>query len=213
AKGDPRLRLLVGERQDPVKEWQKRDAERSAAIAQAPDKRDTQADTANLARLSAIDTRIGEIDRRLAADFPDYAAMVSPAPLSIGDVQALLGPDEALVLFLDTPEWRPVAEETFIWVVTKREIRWVRSELGTASLRREVAALRCGLDYDGTWGATGSRCTELLKTDYTEADHRVGKLLPFDPGRAHALYKALFGGVEDVIKGKHLLIVASGALT
>jgi CHAT domain-containing protein len=31
--------------------------------------------------------------------------------------------------------------------------------------------------------------------------------------RAHALYTALFGGVEDVIKGKHLLIVPSGALT
>src|SRR5215831_9772001 len=213
AKGDPRLATLVRERQDLVTEWQKRDAERSAAIAQAPDKRDTQAEAANVARLSAIDTRIGDIDRRLAAEFPDYAAMVSPAPLSIGDVQALLRSDEALVLFLDTPEWKPIPEETFIWVATKREVRWVRSQLGTPSLRREVAALRCGLDYDGTWGATGSRCTELLKTSYTEMDYRDGKPLPFDPGRAHALYKALFEKVEDAIKGKHLLIVASGALT
>ena len=213
AKGDPRLATLVRERQDLVTEWQKRDAERSAAIAQAPDKRDIQAEAANVARLSAIDTRIGDIDRRLTAEFPDYAAMVSPAPLSIGDVQALLRSDEALVVFLDTPEWKPIPEETFIWVATKREVRWVRSKLGTPSLRREVAALRCGLDYDGTWGATGSRCTELLKTSYTEVDYRDGKPLPFDPGRAHALYKALFGKVEDAIKGKHLLIVASGALT
>jgi tetratricopeptide (TPR) repeat protein len=213
AKDDPGLATLVRERQDLVAEWQKGDAARSTAVAQALDKRDAQAEAANVARLSAIDTRIGDIDRRLAAEFPDYAAMVSPAPLSIGDVQALLGSDEAFVLFLDTPEWKPVSEETFIWVVTKREIRWVRSELGTPSLRREVAALRCGLDYDGAWGATDSPCTALLKSDYTEADHRVAKPLPFDRGRAHALYKALFGGVEDVLKGKHLLIVASGALT
>src|SRR5262249_25987632 len=213
AKGNPGLATLVRERQDLVAEWQKRDAARSAAVAQASDKRDAQADAANVARLSAIDTRISDIDRRLAAEFPDYAAMVSPAPQSIGDVQALLGSDEALVLFLDTPEWKPAPEETFIWVVTKKEIRWVRSELGTPSLRHEVAALRCGLDYDGAWSATGSLCTELLKTDYTEADHRVGRPLPFDPGRAHALYKALFTGVEHVIRGKHLLIVASGALT
>jgi len=213
AKGDPGLATLVRERQDLVVEWQKGDAARSAAIAQAPDKRNAQVEAANVARLSAIDTRIGEIDTRLSAEFPDYAAMVSPAPLSIGDVQALLGSDEALVLFLDTPEWKPVPEETFIWVVTKRETRWVRSELGAPSLRREVAALRCGLDYDGAWGATSLPCTELLKTNYTEADHRVGTPLPFDPGRAHALYKSLFGRVEDVIKGKHLLIVASGALT
>jgi CHAT domain-containing protein len=213
AKGDPRLAALVRERQDLVTEWQKRDAARSAAVAQESDKRDAQAEAANAARLSAIDSRIGEIDTRLAAEFPDYAAMVSPAPLSTGDVQALLSSDEVLVLILDTPEWKPTPEETFIWVVTKREIRWVRSELGTPSLRREVAALRCGLDYDGTWGRQASRCSELLKTDYTEVDHWGGKPLPFDPGRAYGLYKALFGQVGDLIEGKHLLIVASGALT
>jgi hypothetical protein len=89
----------------------------------------------------------------------------------------------------------------------------VRSELGAPSLQREVAALRCGLDYDGTWGALVSRCQELLKTSYTEADHADGKSLPFDRDRAYALYKALFGQIEDVIKEKQLLIVPSGALT
>src|SRR5262249_37949302 len=66
---------------------------------------------------------------------------------------------------------------------------------------------------EGTWGAETSRCSELLKTNYTEVDHRFGKPLPFDLERAHALYKALFGQVEDMIQGKHLLIVPSGALT
>ena len=41
----------------------------------------------------------------------------------------------------------------------------------------------------------------------------AGKPLPFDINRAHELYKALFGQIEDVIKDKHLLIVPSGALT
>ena len=39
------------------------------------------------------------------------------------------------------------------------------------------------------------------------------QVLPFDVGRAHDLYKALLGPVEDLIKGKHLLIVPSGPLT
>jgi len=111
-------------------------------------------------------------------------------------------------LFLDTPVWIQTPEETFIWVVTKTDSRWVRSELGTPSLQREVAALRCGLDYDGTWGASGSACQDLLKTSYTH-----GKPLPFDRDRAHTLYKVLFGQIEDVIKDKHLLIVPAGALT
>lgn len=37
--------------------------------------------------------------------------------------------------------------------------------------------------------------------------------MPFDAVRAHALYKGLFGEVEDLIKGKHLIVVPSGALT
>ena len=37
--------------------------------------------------------------------------------------------------------------------------------------------------------------------------------LPFDHARAHKLYSALFGEVQDLIKGKHLLIVPSGPLT
>ena len=78
-----------------------------------------------MARLAAIDARIAEIDRRLAADFPDYAALARPQPLGVEQVQAELRADEALVLFLDTPEWKPTPEETFIWVVTKTDMRWV----------------------------------------------------------------------------------------
>jgi hypothetical protein len=62
-------------------------------------------------------------------------------------VQALLAPNEALVLFLDTDErFNPTPEETFIWVIAKRDMRWVKSELGTKALTERVAALRCGLD-------------------------------------------------------------------
>ena len=139
---------------------------RSAAVSQAPDKRDRAAEAANVARLAAIDTRIAEIDKRLAADFPDYAALARPEPLSVEEVQAQLGADEALVLFLDTPEWKPTPEETFIWVVTKTDMRWVRSDLGTPALTREVAALRCGLDA-ALWDDEGAptRCRDLLKAE------------------------------------------------
>src|SRR5271166_3631703 len=101
AKGDLRLAALVRERQDLVTEWQRRDAVQSEAVAQPSEKRDMQAEAANNARLAAIDSRIVAIDKRLAADFPDYAALASPAPLSVEAVQAQLRTDEALVLFLD----------------------------------------------------------------------------------------------------------------
>jgi tetratricopeptide (TPR) repeat protein/CHAT domain-containing protein len=209
AKGDPALAVLVRERQDLVEDWQRRDGARSAAVAQTPDKRDRAAETANVARLTAIDLRITDIDKRLVAQFPDYAALARPTPLSVTEVQAELGASEALVLFLDTPEWQPTPEETFIWVVTKTDARWVRSDLGAPSLKREVAALRCGLDAAAWADDGGDSCASLPQVQAPK-----GKApLPFDTAHAHALYKALFGQVEDLIRGKHLLIVPSGPLT
>ena len=211
-QGVAKLSALVRERQDLVVEWQKRDGARVAAVSQPPGKRDAVAEGANTARLAAIDASLAEIDIRLKAAFPDYAALASPQPLSVEEVQAQLGADEALVLTLDTPEWQPTPEETFIWAVTKTEVRWVRSELGTAALRREVAALRCGLDADAWHGDGKQRCANLLELP-PGGTLLADAPLPFDAARAHALYKGLFGEVEDLIVGKHLLIVPSGALT
>ena len=80
---------------------------------------------------------------RLARQFPDYAGLASPKAISARGVQAQL--DEALVLAFDTDDrFKPTPVETFLWIITKTDVRWMRSELGTAALQHEVAALRSG---------------------------------------------------------------------
>ena len=213
ASGSPALSALVRERQDLVAEWQAKDKQLIAAKSAPPARRNAEAEQSLSSRLSAIDTRLGAIDARLTKDFRDYAALSSPKPISVADVQANLRPNEALVLFLDTDaRFKPLPEETFVWVVTKTDVKWVRSGLGTAALAREVATLRCGFDASA-WTADRSQCSTLTSVTYTDADHTAGKPLPFDVALAHTLYKGLFSGVEGAIKGKHLLIVPSGALT
>ena len=83
AKGDPRLAGLVRERQDLVAEWIRRDGARTAAVSQVSNERDQAVEAANVARLTVIDARITAIDSRLAAEFPDYAALTRPTPLSV----------------------------------------------------------------------------------------------------------------------------------
>jgi CHAT domain-containing protein/tetratricopeptide (TPR) repeat protein len=210
AAGDPKLAPLTRERQDLAAEWQSRDRLRSTWFGRPPQQRDPGAEGENAARLAAIDARIKDIDHELESKFPDYAALASPGPLTVQDVQRQLGAGEALVLFLETQELKPAPEETFIWVVTKTDVRWVRSELGTAALRREVQALRCGLDSE-SWA--GTRCGELTGQSYTDADRDAARPLPFDHARAYKLYHALFGQIEELIKGKQLLLIPSGPLT
>jgi CHAT domain-containing protein/Tfp pilus assembly protein PilF len=209
-KGDAALAALVRERQDLVAEWRVKDELLIAAKSEEANKRNNALENALTDRLGAIDTRLAAIDARLAEDFHNYSVLVSPLPLPVTEVQAELRDDEALVLFLDTPEVKPTPEETFIWVVTKKDIRWVRSELGTSALQREVAALRCGLD-GSIWDSDGAqRCAKAIGLPLEKLS-KAGER-PFDLARAHALYKGLFGEVEDLIKDKHLLVVVSGAL-
>ena len=131
-------------------------------------------------------------------------------PLSVEEVQAQLGVDEAMVVFLDTAAFGPTPEETFVWVVTKTNMRLVRSHFGTPALKREVSAIRCGLDA-AAW--SGAECFKLTNQVYMQKVGKEREPLPFDYRRAHELYTALFGDVEDLIKGKHLLLVPSGPLT
>jgi CHAT domain-containing protein len=213
AAGDPALAQLVRARQDLVVEWQGRDRVRSDSLSMLPEQRDRKTEAANLERLHEIDGLVQAIDDKLKVQFPDYAALSAPSPIDLSEVPAMLKPDEALVLILTTPEMKPVPEETFVWVVTTTALKWVRTDLGDHALQREVAALRCGLDYDGSWQIENSPCPTLLQTTYNEADRTAGRPLPFDLARAHALYKALFGQIENEIKDKHLLIVPTGPLT
>jgi CHAT domain-containing protein/tetratricopeptide (TPR) repeat protein len=214
AGGSPALGALARERQDLVAEWQEKDEQLTQAKSKPPARRSATLEVPLINRLSAIDARLATIDTTFVKDFPDYAEMMSPKPVSVLAVQASLHADEAMILFLDTSAiFKPMPEETFVWIVTKTDMRWLRSTLGTVALAREVEALRCGLDYAGSWQAVGSNCRELTGVNMTAADIQGGKALPFDASRAHSLYNSLLGGAEILIKNKHLLIVPSGALT
>ena len=85
-----------------------------------------------------------------------------------------------------------------------------QAELSAHDIAAQIQALRCGLD-SAAWDGAG--CAGVDSENYTETDRDADTPLPFDHARAHKLYLALFGQVEDLIKGKHLLIVPSGPLT
>lgn len=203
AKGDGDLAKLVRERQDTVGEWQSLDKRLIATRSKPPGKRDPQSEKRLSARLTTIDKRIALIDKRLAKDFPDYAALANPEPLSVLQVQSQLGPDEALILMLDTPKAYPTEAETFVFAITKNRAVWIRAPIGGEALIDKVTLLRQALDP-----TTGTRSAKT-KRGLRHADEG-----DFDLTIAYELYKTLLGPVEDLIADKkHLLIIPSGPLT
>lgn len=212
AAGQAPLARLVRDRQDLTTRWNKAEAWRLGAPVRPPAERDASAEAGNARELTAIEQEIRRIDTTLVKDFPDYAAVASPRPLPMEDVQRLLREDEALVFFFDTQAAMPLGEETFVWVVSKQEMKWSVLYIGTPRLAEEVATLRCGLDLAAWRGDGQQHCAKLLQRPEGEVPRRYEQL-PFDHARAHTLYKSIFGNFEDVIAGKQLVIVPAGSLT
>jgi CHAT domain-containing protein/tetratricopeptide (TPR) repeat protein len=187
AKRDERLASLVRERQDLVAKRVSRTTDEQA------------------------DQRLTEIDALLKRDFPEYVSLTKPQPLLVDEVRPLLGADEALVQILVTS--KPAA---YVWVVTKTSMRWARSDGSIDALSQDVAALRCGLDvtlWDDHSNSDRCRSLRIGEPQRNAQGYILPETMPFDTTRAHTLYKSLFGQVEDLIEGKHLLIVPSGPLT
>jgi CHAT domain-containing protein/tetratricopeptide (TPR) repeat protein len=207
---DPAIKRLIRERQDLLLEWQVQDQTRTRGLLGA---KDAAALQEIVQRLGAIDRRIVEIDRTLEAADPRISLLSQPGVLSVEEVQQELHDGEVLVLFLELPEPRPGAvwstSATFIWVVTKTEVRWLRSSLDVKTLKADMTALRCGLSEDEWSGLSGAaRCSSLLGTGMPVSNAP----LPFNLGIAHKLYVGLFGQIDSLVQKKQIIIVTSAEL-
>jgi len=187
AAGDDDLARLVRARQDAIDAWQRLDQALVKAVSQPPDKRDVQAEARLRTDLAALDRRLTGLDAELAQAFPDYAELATPQPVALAGIQELLGPDEALMVYL---VWD---ESTFLWVVRPDWAELHRIAVGADDLADAVADLRAGLD--------------------PTAINRLGEIPPFDTTKAYELYSQIFAPIESLLEDvRHLMVVPDGAL-
>lgn len=197
AAGTAGLEALLREQQD-ISEDIIKQRESLAAHAEQPG---AQAEAA-IARLQTqIElgrTRLGELDKRLTAEFPEFRELTNPAPLTIAELQDLLRPDEALVMTL--------TDENFLytWAVSRTASAWTRAEVQQSDIAALVQGLRAQLrvEVDNRAGISLNR------------DTRVPKIRGFDRSAAHRLYQHTLAPLEPVIRdAAHLLVVFDGPLT
>jgi len=146
--------------------------------------------------------RLKTVDADIETRFPAYSELTSPRALSVTETQALLKPDEALLLVLVNPE------ATYVWGVSRDRIEWARAEMGEAAITSAVEALRHSLTTAASRGQ-GQVDPGIDPTIF------AGRPVPaFDRTEAHRLYAQLVQPVESVFAGKTTLItVVTGALT
>ncbi|MCH7633940.1 MAG: CHAT domain-containing protein [Proteobacteria bacterium] len=187
AAGDDALARTVRARQDAVERWRLLDARLVKAASQPPGKRNAAVEGRLRSNLKALDARLGELDGRLAREFPEYAELAAPRPVALADARKLLAPDEALLAYA-------IGEtESYLWAVRADRAKMVRVDLGRAALDRAVAELR-------------NRLMPRVET-------RPESPPPFNLTRAHELYRKLFAPAEPMLEGvRHVFVVPDAGL-
>lgn len=101
------------------------------------------------AQIDGIRKNIADAERKLAEtsaqlhnQFPEFATLANPRPLRVEDAQKLLGPDEALVLFLTGKN------ESYVFAVTSTGFDWHTIPTGANDLAAEIEKFRTGVDFD-----------------------------------------------------------------
>jgi CHAT domain-containing protein len=189
AAGNDRLAELVRRDQDLSSEAETLDKAIVAAVSKEPSKRDLATEQRSRDRLAAIAAERAGLRKTFTAEFPDYAALSNPLPMTATEIQALLSADEAMVLFAVADK------ESYVIAITRERFDWKPLPSGADALSNKVAAFRRGLNV-------------------TAASDASGKSGLFDLSLANELYATLLGPVEPLIKDKtSLLVVPEGALT
>ncbi|WP_284222035.1 CHAT domain-containing protein, partial [Brevundimonas denitrificans] len=199
AQGDDALGRLAEEREDLIERRDRleRELERLYASEDAAALADR---TRTRAAWEATVERLRGVDADIETRFPAYSELTSPRALSVAETQALLGPDEGLLLVLVNPE------ATYVWGLSRERVEWARAEdLGDAAMTAAVNRLRASLTSAGA--VRGGQDVDPILFAGPQAT-------PFDRATAHRLYTELVQPVEAAFEGKTTLIsVVTGALT
>ncbi|WP_291690973.1 tetratricopeptide repeat protein [Bradyrhizobium sp.] len=174
-----------------------------AALSRPNAARNPQTEQALRVQAAGIASQISELDRAIAAQFPNYATLVTRASVPVAEAQTALGANEALLLFTTTRQF------TFVWTVTRSDVRWHAAPIGAKQLAEIVGTLRCGLDEAAWLAKDDGACA--TKPNLQRPPGGANQL-PFDQEQAYILYQALLGPVEKDIAGKQLILVPSGPL-
>jgi CHAT domain-containing protein len=136
--GNDRLAQLVRKDQDLASEAEGLDKAIVEAVSKEPSKRDNIGEQRIRDRLDEVSKERNDLQQVFVHDFPNYAALSKPEPLTAKEIQSLLDSDEALVI-IDLDQY------SFVWVVTKDRAEWKPILIPAEQASKAIETLRAAL--------------------------------------------------------------------
>ncbi len=202
AAGSDDLAKAVRLRQDLIEAWRKADKQLVQVLAA----QNSVINVDNLRnKVEELQKQIETSDLEMAQNFPAYAALASPKPVSISQTQNVLDTDEALVSILLG------VKEAFIFGITKDAIKVVRVPVKLADLKPKVKALRRGLNPDSL-ALMRSGLRNFGESTVEGTGNDIGRV-QFDRQIAYELYRDFIEPVDSLIASKkRVFFVLEGSL-
>jgi CHAT domain-containing protein len=133
--------------------------------------------------------KLAQIDAEIDKRFPDFRAMLNPAPMAIGEVARALKPDEGLLVVVNS------LDGVTSFAIGPAGSTWHRASLTKAEIDAIQRRLLCQLD-------------EAMCSDQKSAQ---GSRRQYDLQGAYRLYTEIVRPVESVLSGvKRLYVVSQG---
>jgi CHAT domain-containing protein len=188
AAGNPELAEVVRQEQDLVEESRAL-SENLAYLQSAPTATSSVASVGDIRkRLSAVEQARRTLRTEILKNFPTYAELMSPKPMTVPEIQKQLKPGQALVAF------HVGYQNSYVWALPQGgELQFSEIKMTRNQLAEKINNLRTAVD-----------------PGYIET---LNDVPAFDIKLSNALYKSL---LEPVKKGwagaKEILVVTNGVL-
>ena len=140
ATGNDQLAQLVRREQDLSVEIERLDKVIVEAASKEPSRRDAANEQQIRNRLQAAGNLRAEIDTALHQQFPNYAALTKPEPLSVQETQQLLADDEALIVF-------DFDRQSYAAVFTRSDAQAFELKITAGDLAAQIRVLRNSLNF------------------------------------------------------------------
>jgi CHAT domain-containing protein len=183
AAKDDAVAKIVRRQQDLQSQQAKLEAKLIEAMSEADQ------DAAGTVRLrerqSEVSKELKAVNEQIKEDFPRYAELMRREPLSVSEVQGLLGKEEALLTL--TPSWNE--KQAHIFLLSRSGLKVQTVDLSFDDMDTLVSNVRAGLELTS------------------------GRLPEFSFEASHELYQRLFSGLEyDLKRHKHILYVPAAGM-
>jgi CHAT domain-containing protein len=185
ASGQNKLAVKIRAMQDAQNAWRSYDNQLLKTLNKLKNEESGEKEKRLRHQLEILEERIKFLSKAVFTAFPQFAALTSSQPTSLADIQALLGPDEAMISYVSG------YDITSVFALRHDQVEAKVIKLGAEELEGAVGTLRRGLD---------------LKN--------LSRPPSYDTKKAFALYQKIFEPIEPLLEGaRHVFVVPDGALT